>query len=158
MYVSLRACVLACVRPWSIYLSCSHGFDGELETVKYSNQTRDSFLRVPLEVVIPFYKALRQLNDLLYRPENKIAFCLDPGKKENTCIHTYTREDPHGFEDPWGSSRALPLGAGRLCCCFVVWEPWGVLMSPAFATRLARRPLPSERLTGKSWIILSFSL
>lgn len=59
--------------------------NGAVVMITFSNHTRDSVLRLPLEKVRPFYEALRAFYDLLYDPKNIIQLKLKPG--EIICFH-----------------------------------------------------------------------
>ena len=50
----------------------------------YSNQTRDSFLNIPIERVDPFLRALRKFDDLMY--QNHITFKLKAGMKKHEIL------------------------------------------------------------------------
>lgn len=54
--------------------------DGRLEKIHLNNATRDSVLDIPLEQVQPFYRALRAITDIGNRPENMVAYKMDPGE------------------------------------------------------------------------------
>ncbi len=51
--------------------------EGKVTRTHYSNQTRDSFLNIPIERVDPFIRALRKFDDLMY--QNHITFKLQAG-------------------------------------------------------------------------------
>ncbi|XP_071480482.1 gamma-butyrobetaine dioxygenase-like [Diadema antillarum] len=52
---------------------------GELEQISYSNHSRTSVLRMPVEKVGKFYKAMKLFIDLLYDPENMFLYKMKPG-------------------------------------------------------------------------------
>ncbi|XP_070565536.1 gamma-butyrobetaine dioxygenase-like [Ptychodera flava] len=63
--------------------------DGNISEVYFCNVARDTRLRMPVEKVYPYYKAIKSYVELMYRPENTVNFRLQPGDMvvfENTRI------------------------------------------------------------------------
>ena len=61
-----------------IYYFVRLDLEGKVMRTHYSNQTRDSFLNIPIERVDPFLRALRKFDDLMY--QNHITFKLKAGE------------------------------------------------------------------------------
>ena len=60
--------------------NCSLDAEGELEDIHYSGAARDSVFNVPLEMVQPFYKAYRKLEDMFNDSSNCIKYKMKNGK------------------------------------------------------------------------------
>jgi hypothetical protein len=54
--------------------------DGDVTTVRYSNEVRDSFTTGYTDDVINYYKALKLFDSLAHHPNNRIVYKLKEGK------------------------------------------------------------------------------
>lgn len=59
--------------------------EGNLETLRINNQTRDSHMDLNPEKVTSFYKALMLFNKLLY--DNSYNFKMTDGKRARCCYN-----------------------------------------------------------------------
>ena len=53
--------------------------DGEVSTVRYSNEVRDSYMTGPVDHVLNYYKSLKLFDRLAHDPKNMIVYKLKEG-------------------------------------------------------------------------------
>ncbi|XP_070557980.1 gamma-butyrobetaine dioxygenase-like [Ptychodera flava] len=71
---------------WPIF---SFDRNGDIAKVHHSNMLRDTRLRMPIEKVYPYYKAVKTYDNLIHREENMVSFRMQPGDMvmfENTRV------------------------------------------------------------------------
>ncbi|XP_038049733.1 gamma-butyrobetaine dioxygenase-like [Patiria miniata] len=87
---------------------------GEIEAITFSDHSRGPMLRVPVDKVLPMYRALSKFDNMLLAPEN----CLKYKIKEGEIMTLNNRRALHGrsgFQVTEASSRHLEIG-------YVEWD------------------------------------
>ncbi|XP_074649435.1 gamma-butyrobetaine dioxygenase-like [Tubulanus polymorphus] len=65
------------IARWTTFV---RDIEGKVKGVCFNNQSRDSYLNLPIEDVQPLYDALKLLENIMYDPQNIVNHTLKPGE------------------------------------------------------------------------------
>ena len=70
-------------------LSFSLNDKGEIIQIDYSNHIRDTEINLPLEKIIPLFRAMKAFDEQLYHEDNCVTYKMKPGEYPGVNMQFY---------------------------------------------------------------------